>query len=69
MLSLVDLLKVISPVETIEVFDIKNNITYNPRIETMPKEWIEYKVNYIYSTLDIYGDTCTVIGVEEVKND
>ena len=68
MLSLVDLLKVISPVESIEVFDVKNNITYDPRIESMPKEWIEYKVNYIYSATNLVNDSFIVIGVEEVNH-
>ena len=68
MLSLVDVLKVIDSNESIEVFDINKNITYNPRIEAMPKEWIEYKVKYIHSATDIYDDSYIIIGVEEVNN-
>ena len=67
MLSLADLLKVISPVEKFEVFDTNTNITYNPRIEEMPKEWIEYEVKYIYSVMDI-DDSYTIIGVKEVSH-
>ena len=68
MLSLADVLKVIDNNEPIEVFDTNKNITYNPRIETMPKEWIEYKVKYIHSATDIFDDSFIVIGVEEVNN-
>lgn len=68
MLSLVDVLKIIDGNEPIKVFDINKNITYDPRIEVMPKEWIEYTVKYIHSVIDIYNESYIVIGVEEVNN-